>query len=98
MWIDPAIKEQGQEHWTFKASNEERLRYAKDLVHKAGVHPDLRYIIDIQPVEGLVPPFLFRDRIPVELPAGPVTIIGDAAHAMSPREYLKLQLLQKHIF
>jgi hypothetical protein len=66
-----------------------RLQYDKDLVHEAGVHSDLSFVVDIQPVNKLVPPFLIRELVPIKLPLRPVTITGDAAHVMLPCEYLE---------
>ena len=50
-----------------------------------GVHSSFAEIFLAAPVEGvLCPPIRMRDMMPVELPNGRITLLGDAIHPMVP--------------
>lgn len=74
------------EFWTQNASGEEQLKWAKEKVKD--LHPDLRGIVDLQKPEKMLKPFLIRDLEPVPNPPGPVTLIGDASHALTFCKFL----------
>jgi 2-polyprenyl-6-methoxyphenol hydroxylase-like FAD-dependent oxidoreductase len=86
-WREPLVAEQGVEHPIMNASQEERLQYVKDRLRDAGVDPKMWEIVKKQKAEGIYPSFVLRDRVPTMCPDGPVTLLGDAAHAMTPCKY-----------
>lgn len=71
-------------HWTSTASKEELLFFVNNTTKD--IHPDFKEILQYQKVENILKPFIVRDRLPEICPPGPVTLIGDATHPMSPCE------------
>ncbi|KZP28543.1 FAD/NAD(P)-binding domain-containing protein [Athelia psychrophila] len=71
------------EIWERGATSERQLAFARNAVQ--GMEYDLCEVIYLTKPEKMFTPFLVRDRVPEILPdgAGPVTLIGDAAHPMS---------------
>lgn len=82
---EPAAAEDG--YWTYSASREE---LHKALLERTKELPErLRVIVDKLPVEGVrVPPLRFNTLVLPSLPVGRVTLLGDAAHAMTPCKYM----------
>ncbi|KAJ3515685.1 hypothetical protein NLJ89_g1614 [Agrocybe chaxingu] len=58
------------------------LAYAKQAT--ADLHGDFREIFEETKVEDMLGSLVLYDREPMLCPAGPITIIGDAMHVMSP--------------
>ena len=78
-------------HWAESASQQELHDYAMEKAK--AYRPNLTEIVRATPVEGIIhPPLLIRDMLPQELPRGRVTLIGDAAHPMSPCKYFPSSL------
>lgn len=70
-------------YWTATATKEEMHAYTTEKTRH--LHPRFREIMDMTPVEGMkAPPVVIRDMIVEDLPEGRVTVIGDAAHPMTP--------------
>lgn len=66
-----------------KASPEELLAFVKETLKD--IHPDFKEIIESQKPERMLKPLIMFDRVPKICPPGPVTLIGDASHPMTPR-------------
>ncbi|CAA7261059.1 unnamed protein product [Cyclocybe aegerita] len=64
------------------ATPAELLAYAKQAT--ADLHADFREIFEETKVEDMLGSLVLYDREPMHCPAGPITIIGDAMHVMSP--------------
>ena len=65
------------------ASKDELHQFVQDSLE--GVHSSFAEIFQATTVEDiLVPPIRMRDMMPVELPKGRVTLLGDAIHPMVP--------------
>jgi 2-polyprenyl-6-methoxyphenol hydroxylase-like FAD-dependent oxidoreductase len=79
-WADEAASKPG--FWMETASPEEQLAFTKEKVKD--IHEDLREILNYQVPERMLKPFVIRDLVPEVPPSGPVTLLGDAAHPMSP--------------
>lgn len=70
-------------YWTSSAGSAEQLQYVRNAIRN--VAPELRAIVDKTSPEGIVhPPLVFRECDLRSLPAGRVTLLGDAAHSMVP--------------
>ncbi|KAF7981249.1 hypothetical protein HWV62_34623 [Athelia sp. TMB] len=68
--------------WMNGATSERQLAWARGAVR--GMHYDLCEVIFRTRPERMFTPFVIRDRVPEVLEgAGPITLIGDAAHPMS---------------
>ncbi|KAF2259027.1 monooxygenase FAD-binding protein-like protein [Lojkania enalia] len=80
-WQDEdALKE---EFWTSNASREEMHQFVHSQLPK--LHPQIAAPFQATPVEGIVlPPLRLCDMLPLVLPAGRVSLIGDAVHSMTP--------------
>lgn len=83
-WIHFFPEANPDHSWVKKATKEELLSFTRDQLK--GIHPDLREIIGLQKPEGVSEAFVMYDRVPEVCPAGPVTLIGDATHPMTPRK------------
>jgi len=74
-------------HWTSSASKEELFKLAVDKTQH--LLPEFRSIVNMTGPEGIVTtPFMVREVEVESLAAGRVTLLGDAAHCMTPCEYL----------
>lgn len=84
MWPDPELPKLGPEHWLQMASGEEQMNRAKELAQL--LPEELREIIEASEAKGVMEPAVqFKEFAPPEsLPLGRVTLLGDAAHAMTP--------------
>ncbi|KAI8819132.1 uncharacterized protein EV422DRAFT_568992 [Fimicolochytrium jonesii] len=80
-WTDPTTAD--AKYWTDlqEKTPTEWLEMAKTVV--ADMHPDFKEIVEKQDPAQMLPPFPVRDQIPAPLPAGNVTLIGDAFHPMT---------------
>ncbi|KZP08853.1 FAD/NAD(P)-binding domain-containing protein [Athelia psychrophila] len=69
--------------WARGATGERQLAFARNAVQ--GMNYALCEVVYLTKPERMFAPFVVRDRVPEVLPAGagPVTLIGDAAHPMS---------------
>lgn len=83
-WPD-ADAEKG-DHWTEHASQQELYDYTVKSITKHS--PELqRVIIDTKPEDIMLPPLLLRDLdLGDTMPNRRITLLGDAAHAMTPSE------------
>jgi 2-polyprenyl-6-methoxyphenol hydroxylase-like FAD-dependent oxidoreductase len=80
-WEDEKAVE--PDFWLLTAKPEEILAYARNAT--SIFEPKFRRILELQEPEGMMHPFLLKEVIPTPLPEGdPWTILGDAAHAMTP--------------
>ena len=80
-WNDPeALK--GAEYWTHHASHQEQLDFVRKKV--SDFHPCFQEILKYQTADGMLEkPLIVRDLVLKELPGKRVTLLGDAAHAMT---------------
>lgn len=79
-WIDEAATAPG--YWAYSATPEERLQYVKDRT--AYMAPEFQQILNHQTPELVGDAFATRTLKPSALPVGRVTLLGDAAHPMTP--------------
>lgn len=71
------------DHWAFTSGQAELLAHAKGVIE--GLKPEFRKVVDMTPEHMVMVPGLhFHVCLIDELPAGRVTLLGDAAHAMPP--------------
>ncbi len=71
------------DHWLRKASQEEKYEYATKTI--AAMDPKFQELIKISGPKGVGDNFmLFHDAIIESLPVGRITLLGDAAHPMTP--------------
>lgn len=76
-------------HWTSSASKERKYEFA--LEKTSHLLPEFREIIEKTGPEGISDnPLCFRELEIESLPVGKVTLLGDAAHCMTPYKYLYL--------
>ncbi|KAF7971905.1 hypothetical protein HWV62_19469 [Athelia sp. TMB] len=68
--------------WIKTASKEELLAFTKEAIKD--IRPEFREIVELQTPERMGQPFVMYDHVPEMCPAGPVTLIGDAIHPMTP--------------
>ncbi|KAK3692993.1 putative monooxygenase [Podospora appendiculata] len=71
--------------WTAAATQEELLNWSKEMAKP--LSEEFRRIVDLTPAEGMrVPPLILHDieLSSQDIPAGRVTLLGDAAHCMAP--------------
>lgn len=83
-WLYYFAEKNPRSSWVKTATQEELLAFTRDQLKE--VHPDLREIVDLQKPEGVSQAFIMHDRVPEVCPAGPVTLLGDAIHPMTPRK------------
>ncbi|KAF7985518.1 hypothetical protein HWV62_3739 [Athelia sp. TMB] len=81
-WFTAFPDNKPEDSWINNATQEELLSFTKNYLK--GMHPDFREILDLQKPEGVSQAFILYDRVPEVCPDGPVTLIGDAAHPMTP--------------
>lgn len=87
-WYDKEA--QKEPYWTVKASGEELIKYARESTKN--FDPKLTEALRATPPSGVVlPSLVFWDMLPVPLPTGTVTLLGDSIHPMSP---CKCQMLR----
>ncbi|KZP13838.1 FAD/NAD(P)-binding domain-containing protein [Athelia psychrophila] len=77
---DEAAREPG--FWIDSASKAELLEFVTTKCDD--FHPELKEILSYQTVEDMHTPFVMSDCVPEACPSGPVTLIGDASHPMTP--------------
>lgn len=74
--------------WVKSATPEEMLAFVRDATK--GFDTKFRRILELQEPGEMVDPFFFKEVTPVFLSGeeakGPWTVMGDAAHAMTPCE------------
>ncbi|KAI5927667.1 putative monooxygenase [Camillea tinctor] len=86
-WVDEAAARSTEDkpYWTVNATKEELAAFAKE---KAKMYPEhLRVLIDKVPVDRYRKPGIVLQSVELtaeQLPLGRVTLIGDAAHSMTP--------------
>ena len=86
---DEAAREPG--FWIDSASPEKLLKFV--TTKSADFHPDLKEIIGYTKPEEMSKPFVMHDCVPEVYPPGPITLIGDASHPMTPCESIELSCL-----
>lgn len=83
-------------HWTASAPKADLLKFSKEKIQH--LHPRFREIVEKTDVEGIVSPALtFQDLELEDMPVSRVTLLGDAAHCMTPCKYsasFSLQTMQ----
>ncbi|KAK5047652.1 hypothetical protein LTR84_006317 [Exophiala bonariae] len=80
-WYDKET--QNEPYWTATASPEELMEYAREKTKD--FFPLLTETLRATPPSGVVVPSLtFWDMLPIPLPTGRVTLLGDGIHPMSP--------------
>jgi hypothetical protein len=85
MWRDSGIVAGG--HWSETASKEKL--YEAAIERTKTVPPKYKEVIEKTTAKGMrAPPTKFHSLIMTSLPEGRVTLLGDAAHSMTPCEYL----------
>ncbi|KAI1469163.1 FAD/NAD(P)-binding domain-containing protein [Daldinia caldariorum] len=78
---DPMIA--NEDHWSKSASREELYNYVMNLT--SNLDPRFSEVIRSTTLDELKPqPMVFRDAQIENLPVGRITLLGDAAHPMSP--------------
>lgn len=82
-FTDEDVTTKGSDHWLMNTPPAERLAFIKKKMVDGDCNPDFLKIFDHQEVEQMIPTFQIRDVIPKVCPDGPVTLVGDAAHAMA---------------
>lgn len=70
--------------WVHTAPKDTLLAFVQDKMQD--VLPRFRELVELTKSEDIGEPFLMLDRTPEICPVGPVTLIGDAAHPMTPCE------------
>ena len=89
-WPDP--KAEKEPYWTASASKQELYATAQELSNL--FEPRFVEVIRLTKVNEIVtPPIVFRDMILEHLPNRRITILGDAAHPMTPCKLLSGRLL-----
>lgn len=79
------------DHWLRSASQTEKLEHA--LKSTSPLDPKFTEVIRETPASGILQHhMIYRDIEIDELPAGRITLLGDAAHAMSPCRFKYSQL------
>lgn len=83
-WLMPWLDEDARkpDFWVYTASPEEQLQFVRRKCED--LHPGLVNFLNFQKPELMFKPLQIRDLLPKVCPDGPVTLIGDAAHAQSP--------------
>lgn len=83
-WVDNTAAEQGREYWTQSAGAETLRRRASELT--ASWKGSGKATMELAHEEDMmVPPFVLASFAPpAALPRGRVTLLGDAAHTMTP--------------
>ncbi|MCJ1437322.1 hypothetical protein MMC27_006709 [Xylographa pallens] len=79
-WLDP---EAGNPNfWALKAPPADRLAFVLEMTE--GVDERFAVVIKATKVEDMAAPLAFKDLVPMEIPRGRVSLLGDAAHPMTP--------------
>ncbi|KAK3941443.1 hypothetical protein QBC46DRAFT_382699 [Diplogelasinospora grovesii] len=85
-WNDDEAASENKPYWTITATQEQMMAIAREKAQQV-FDPVFQEIIEKTPVTGMkCPPLIFRD-LELEredIPAGRVTLLGDAAHCMTP--------------
>jgi 2-polyprenyl-6-methoxyphenol hydroxylase-like FAD-dependent oxidoreductase len=83
-WLLPWLDEEARnpDFWVHKVSPEQQLKFAREKCDE--LHPALVDILKYQEPQHMFKPLYIRDMVPKISPHGPVTLLGDAAHPMSP--------------
>lgn len=83
LWEDQELASNDEKpHWTAEASAKERYDFV--IEHAEPLAPELRAILKWTKIEDIRPTLVFRDLILDSLPEGPIVLLGDAAHPMTP--------------
>jgi hypothetical protein len=88
-WKDPAVADDPEQHWISTASPEEQLKIAQERVKKFFA-PVFQKLVLKSSVDSVARHRFLLREVEVEardLPAGRVTLLGDAAHCMLPCRY-----------
>ena len=79
-WLDPEAGD--PDFWALKAPPADRLAFVLKTIE--GVDERFASVIKATKVEDMAAPLAFRDLVPMEIPRGRVSLLGDAAHPMTP--------------
>jgi len=81
MW--PDVGADRRDHWTRTETAEHLRDYALKVLE--GVPPHFRRVVEMTPPEGILLPTIRLYTLEMgELPTGRITLLGDAAHCMTP--------------
>ena len=82
-WADPEASNPNS--WASIASTEERLAFA--LKKMENVPERFATVVKLTTAERVSSPYKMMDFVPKELPRGRVSLVGDAAHTMTPCKF-----------
>jgi 2-polyprenyl-6-methoxyphenol hydroxylase-like FAD-dependent oxidoreductase len=82
-WDDPAAAH--EPYWTQSASRQQLYDRGLELSQQFDLDPKLTEIVRLtKPEDMMAPPIIMRDMVLTDLPNRRVTLVGDAAHPMTP--------------
>ena len=79
-WLDPEAG--SPDFWALKAPPAERLAFVLKMIE--GIDERFASVIKATKVEDMAAPLALKDLVPIETPRGRVSLLGDAAHPMTP--------------
>ncbi|MCJ1377644.1 hypothetical protein MMC17_000740 [Xylographa soralifera] len=79
-WLDPEAG--SPDFWALKAPPADRLAFVLKTIE--GTDERFACVIRATKVEDMAAPLAIKDLMPMEIPRGRVSLLGDAAHPMTP--------------
>lgn len=83
-WLFYWREDNPADSWVHTAPKDKLFSFVQEKMQD--VLPQFREIVELTKPEDIGEPFIMLDRTPEICPAGPVTLIGDATHPMTPCE------------